>query len=112
MKAFAGCAVVPLVIAALISSAAAADRRIEAPYTPIPGIPQYSFTAVYGLPLLPSRYQNHCSYFQGAWICADHCGTDYQIYYCSRDTTGCCHAGTGYCDSEGHVRCSPTLFSP
>ena len=62
------------------------------------------------MPLLPRRFQNHCGYRDGHFICADHCGIDYQIYYCSRTVTGCCHIGLGYCDSTGQLRCSPALF--
>jgi outer membrane immunogenic protein len=35
------------------------------------------------------------------------CGTDYQFYYCSRVSYGCCHIGDGYCDYRGFLRCRP-----
>jgi hypothetical protein len=58
---------------------------------------------------LPPRFRNHCS-FDPSWgrpYCADHCGPDYQIYYCSRWSFGCCHIGTGHCGSDGLLRCRP-----
>jgi hypothetical protein len=67
----------------------------------------YSFAA---MPLLPRRYQNHCGYEAGHFICEDHCGIDYQVYSCSKVSNGCCHVGRGYCDDAGHLRCSPALF--
>lgn len=110
MRALVGCVAAPVLLAALVSVAAAADRAVERRFTPVGGVAQFSYTAWFALPLLPRRYQNHCGYYHGFFRCSDHCGSDYQVYYCSRAATGCCHAGTGYCDSEGHVRCSPTLY--
>lgn len=86
---------------------AAADRRVEPLVQAAPEIAQYSdnpFAAP--LPLLPLRHQNHCGYQNGHYVCADHCGVDYQIYYCSPAATGCCHVGLGYCDADGQLRCS------
>ncbi len=58
---------------------------------------------------LPSRFRNHCSYdgFSGRSYCSDHCGFDYQFYYCSRASFGCCRLGLGYCDWRGFLRCHP-----
>lgn len=58
---------------------------------------------------LPRRFRNHCHYDlnRGGWYCANHCGPDYQVYYCSPASFGCCHPGYGYCDWQGHLRCAP-----
>ena len=42
------------------------------------------------MPLLPSRYRNHCGWERGHFYCANHCGTDYQFYYCTPASFGCC----------------------
>ena len=83
-------------------------RRRAAIFT---AIEQYSYS--WGaLPLLPLRYQNHCGLSDGHYVCADRCGVDYQVYYCSAAAVGCCHVGFGYCDGAGHMRCMPALFEP
>jgi hypothetical protein len=74
-----------------------------------PGVVQFSYSFT-PLPLLPRRFQNHCGDYFGHFVCADHCGLDYQIYYCSKASAGCCHIGRGYCDGDGHLRCMPALF--
>ena len=58
---------------------------------------------------LPPRFRNHCTYenFTGRPYCSDHCGIDYQFYYCSEGSFGCCHLGHGYCDFNGLLRCHP-----
>ena len=58
---------------------------------------------------LPPRFRNHCSYDvdHGRWYCSNHCGIDYQFYFCSPASFGCCHPGYGYCDWNGHLRCAP-----
>jgi hypothetical protein len=58
---------------------------------------------------LPPRFRNHCSFdiSRGRYYCSDHCGFDYQFYYCSRDSFGCCHIGLGYCGWDGLLRCRP-----
>jgi len=58
---------------------------------------------------LPPRFRNHCSYdvTQGRYYCSDHCGVDYQFYYCSPRSFGCCHVGVGYCGWDGLLRCRP-----
>jgi hypothetical protein len=58
---------------------------------------------------LPRRFRNHCSSenFTARPYCSDHCGIDYQFYYCSDESFGCCHLGHGYCDWSGVLRCHP-----
>jgi len=58
---------------------------------------------------LPPRFRNHCSFdiSRGRYYCSDHCGYDYQFYYCSKRSFGCCHIGLGYCDWDGLLRCRP-----
>jgi len=58
---------------------------------------------------LPPRFRNHCNFenFTGRPYCSDHCGIDYQFYYCSEASFGCCHLGRGYCDFRGILRCHP-----
>ena len=58
---------------------------------------------------LPRRFRNHCSYdgYGGRSYCSDHCGFDYQFYYCSHASFGCCRVGSGYCDWSGFLRCHP-----
>jgi hypothetical protein len=77
-----------------------AERRYS------PAVEQFTY---YGgaMPLLPRRYQNHCGLYYQHFICLDHCGPEYQIYYCSKASTGCCRSGHGYCDGDGHLRCGP-----
>jgi hypothetical protein len=64
---------------------------------------------------LPRRFRNHCSYdgyggyggYGGRSYCSDHCGSDYQFYYCSHASFGRCRVGSGYCDWSGFLRCHP-----
>jgi hypothetical protein len=60
-------------------------------------------------PQLPPRFRNHCTfeYFTGRPYCSNHCGIDYQFFFCSELSFGCCHLGRGYCDWNGILRCSP-----
>ena len=60
-------------------------------------------------PQLPPRLRNHCAfeYFTGRPYCSYRCGIDYQFFYCSKLSFGCCHLGRGYCDWNGILRCSP-----
>ena len=62
-----------------------------------------------GPDLLPPRFRNHCGFenFTGRPYCSDHCGADYQFYYCLEGSFGCCHLGHGYCDFDGLLRCRP-----
>jgi hypothetical protein len=58
---------------------------------------------------LPPRFRNHCSFSlsRGRYYCSDHCGFDYQFYYCAKESFGCCKVGHGYCDWSGYLRCAP-----
>ena len=58
---------------------------------------------------LPPPFRNHCTVenFTGRPYCSNHCGADYQFYYCSPASFGCCHLGHGYCDWNGVLRCHP-----
>jgi hypothetical protein len=58
---------------------------------------------------LPRRLRNHCytDSFSGRPYCSDHCGGEYQVYYCSTHSFGCCRVGYGYCDWSGVLRCHP-----
>ncbi len=58
---------------------------------------------------LPLRFRNHCRYDarHQQWYCANHCGLDFQFYFCSAGSFGCCKPGYGYCDRRGHLRCAP-----
>ena len=94
-------------LAAMAATCAAAQPWAERRQST--AIEQFTYSWV-AMPLLPRRYQNHCGDRDGHFICADHCGADYQIYYCSRTATGCCHVGRGYCDGTAKLRCSPALF--
>jgi len=48
-----------------------------------------------------------CRYFTARPFCSDHCGNNYQFYYCSEASFGCGHLGRGYCDWNGLLRCHP-----
>ncbi len=58
---------------------------------------------------LPPRFRNHCviDFFSGRPYCSNHCGIDYQFYYCTPRSFGCCRIGFGYCDWRGLLRCHP-----
>ena len=92
---------------AAAATCAASDKPAERQHSP--AVEQFSYSWV-AMPLLPRRLQNHCGYYNGRFICADHCGADYQVYYCPTTASGCCHVGLGYCDGAGRLRCSPALF--
>jgi hypothetical protein len=98
---------VAALLAVMATTGVAADRRVELEYSPVP---QYSWASWAAMPLLPRQLQNHCGYYNGHFVCADHCGVDYQVYYCPATASGCCHVGLGYCDGAGQLRCSPALF--
>jgi hypothetical protein len=59
--------------------------------------------------VLPRRFRNHCvlDADPARSYCSDNCGFDYQFYYCSRGSFGCCRIGFGYCDWSGLLRCHP-----
>jgi hypothetical protein len=94
-------------VAGMATVCAAADRRAELQASPM--VEQFSYSLV-PLPPLPRRHQNHCGYVKGHYVCADHCGADYQVYYCPTSASGCCHVGLGYCDAGGRLRCSPAWY--
>jgi hypothetical protein len=98
---------VAALLVAAATTCAAADKRAERHYSP--AVEQFSYSWA-AMPLLPRRHQNHCGYYNGHFICADHCGADYQVYYCPSTASGCCHIGRGYCDGAGRLRCSIALF--
>lgn len=104
MKTLMGIAALLAVAATTCAASEQRDVRRQSP-----AIEQFSYSWA-AMPLLPRRHQNHCGYHDGHFICAEHCGADYQIYYCSNTATGCCHIGQGYCDHAGKLRCSPALF--
>jgi len=95
-----------LVAASVVTSAASEQRAVPRDSSAFAQF-TYGWAA---MPPLPRRYQNHCIVHDGRFVCSDHCGVDFQIYYCSKTVTGCCHVGRGYCDGTGKLRCSPALF--
>jgi len=109
----AACCALALMLAGLaVPSASAADISSEPGtarrYSPA-RLEQFTYNWV-SMPLLPRTYQNHCGFYHGHYVCADHCGIDYQVYFCARSDVGCCQVGHGYCDGGGRLRCSPSLF--
>lgn len=57
---------------------------------------------------LPRAFRNHCHFnAEGRFYCSNHCGLDYQFYYCTPASFGCCRPGFGYCDWKGRLRCAP-----
>jgi hypothetical protein len=58
---------------------------------------------------LPPRFRNHCTidWYSGRPYCSDHCGVEYQFYYCNQLSFGCCRISFGYCDWRGQLRCHP-----
>jgi hypothetical protein len=57
---------------------------------------------------LPPVFRNHCHFDgEGRFYCSNHCGLDYQFYFCTPASFGCCRPGFGYCDWQGHLRCAP-----
>jgi len=56
---------------------------------------------------LPRAFRNHCHFDgEGRFYCSNHCGPDYQFYFCTPASFGCCRPGFGYCDWIGHLRCA------
>jgi hypothetical protein len=102
-----GAALAAVVTAGLATAGAAADRRVEPQVSP--AVAQFSYSPL-AVPLLPRRHRSHCGLYNGQYVCADHCGADYQVYSCTNGATGCCHVGLGYCDAAGRLRCGPALF--
>jgi hypothetical protein len=58
---------------------------------------------------LPPGFRNHCAIdrFSGRAYCSNHCGPEYEFYFCSPLSFGCCRMGYGYCDWSGLLRCHP-----
>lgn len=104
-----------ILVCALTLSAVAADQLAPsgpmslAPPPQEAGVVQFTYSWQ-ALPLLPKRFQNHCGFWRGNFICADHCGPTYQLYYCSPVAFGCCHNGQGYCGGDGGLRCGTWPF--
>jgi len=99
-------ALVPVWLAVLIATCIG---QVLPPPAYEPGIVQFSYS-FNPLPPLPRRFQNHCGWFDGRYVCANHCGPNYQFYYCSDWSSGCCHIGLGYCNAGGFLRCMPHYF--
>jgi hypothetical protein len=97
-------AVASVLLGAASTFAMADGRGTALRYSP--AVEQFTY---YGgaMSLLPRRYQNHCGLYYQHFICLDRCGPEYQIYYCSKASNGCCLSGHGYCDGAGHLRCGP-----
>jgi hypothetical protein len=88
----------------------AAHAAAISPSTSIASLLSFAIPADWQDPWqLPRRFRNHCryDYFTPRPYCSDHCGADYQFYYCSEASFGCCHLGRGYCDWRGFLRCYP-----
>jgi hypothetical protein len=88
-------------VAVMATAGVAADRRAEQ----APSVVGPSSNSQ-----VPLANQNHCGDVKGHYVCADHCGTGYQAYYCPASGTGCCHVGLGYCGADGRLRCSAPWF--
>jgi hypothetical protein len=56
---------------------------------------------------LPPRFRTNCSIKDGRFYCAYRCGWEYEFFYCSTASFGCCHVAHGYCDYRGLLRCRP-----
>ncbi len=95
-------------LAAFACVAAATDVRAAPPVVLSAGVPLVQVDWQ-GPSSLPPRFRNHCAAdaFSGRSYCSDHCGFNYQFYFCSRQSFGCCRVGFGYCDWTGLLRCAP-----
>jgi hypothetical protein len=93
--------------AALLAACASAGGAGEPAYSPAL-LPFLDFGAP-NPPPLPAHFRNHCRYdvTTGGFYCSNHCGSDYEFFYCSPRSFGCCHIGVGYCDWRGLLRCRP-----
>jgi hypothetical protein len=88
--------------------ATASDSRAAPPIALPAGVPLIQVD--WQGPLsLPPGFRNHCAIdvLRGRPYCSDHCGFDYQFYFCTRQSFGCCRVGYGYCDWTGLLRCAP-----
>jgi hypothetical protein len=106
---FSGTAVKAFVILAVLAAgpAAASSPAVAWAQPPAGGL---LTKADWQIPeVLPRRFRNHCAVDLNRRLayCSDHCGSDYQFYYCSTQSFGCCHRNYGYCDWEGLLRCAP-----
>jgi hypothetical protein len=103
LAALAGIAAFAVTLA-LLASLHAATAQLN--YSPIR---QPVITVDWQHPLaLPRAFRNHCHFDgEGRFYCSNHCGLDYQFYYCTPASFGCCRPGFGYCDWKGHLRCAP-----
>jgi hypothetical protein len=101
------CGVVLLAVTAVLAAGTATSATAGG--WDEPPVTQFSYSRV-PLPPLPRGHQNHCGWLDGHYVCAGHCGVDYQVYYCPSSATGCCHVGLGYCDNGGRLRCAPNWF--
>jgi hypothetical protein len=103
LACLAGVAAITAVVSPLTS-----PRAVAAPlnYSPVPAP---LVAADWQPPLaLPRAFRNHCHFnAEGRFYCSNHCGLDYQFYYCTQASFGCCRPGFGYCDWNGHLRCAP-----
>lgn len=101
-------AVTALLMFAAMTSCAAAAPQAAPRFVPLPGRPVVQVDWQYP-DFLPPRFRNHCSVdtFSGRPYCSNHCGSEYQFYYCSEISFGCCRLGRGYCDFRGRARCYP-----
>jgi len=103
LAALAGVAAFAVALAPLASVHATATQVNYSPIRP-------PFIAVdWQHPLaLPRAFRNHCHFDgEGRFYCSNHCGLDYQFYYCTPASFGCCRPGFGYCDWKGRLRCAP-----
>jgi hypothetical protein len=96
-----------VLLAVMATASTAAEQRAELQASP--AVEQFSYSRT-PLPPLPRQNQNHCGTVEGHYVCADRCGTEYQVYYCPTSATGCCHVGLGYCDAGGKLRCAADWF--
>jgi hypothetical protein len=109
-RSMAGSTVTALAFALMLSAGALWPSRLRAGELNSPAIGAPIIAVDWQGPMsLPPRFRNHCHYDvnHGAWYCSDHCGIDYQFYFCSPTSFGCCRPGYGYCDWKGHLRCAP-----
>jgi hypothetical protein len=95
-----------LVLSLLFSIAASFCPAIASEFAPVGAVVHIDWQDP---AQLPPRFRNHCGIenFTSRPYCSDHCGADYQFYYCSELSFGCCRLGHGYCGFNGVLRCHP-----
>jgi hypothetical protein len=93
-------------LAGMLCALSLASYAAELNYTPVqPPLISVDWQNPMSVPL---RFRNHCHFDAfGRYYCSNHCGLDYQFYYCSEASFGCCHPGYGYCSWDGMLRCAP-----